>query len=250
MSDSDSRMARLRMFLVDPDTFFRNLAGQPPRYRVPLLLVLVTGIISAISTWLTMSWMFSFFLTGLSGAGPESQFMSAFFGMMVVFASFCAIFGPLVIAFAAGLGFYILAGFYSKGGSLVHTITAAAWGIVPLAVGDLLQIPLFLAFRSVMSVTISPDFFAMMRNSTAASGMDKETIMHMVTFNQPFYTFTMLNASLHILTWLCSAWFWIPAVRNTCGVEQRQATLIVLVPLLLYLAFTFGPALVTGGHAV
>jgi hypothetical protein len=249
-TDDESGSARLRTYLFEPETFFRNLTGQPPRYRGPLVIVLVAGIITAISTWITMSWLFSSFLPGLSGMGPEYGFMSILFGIMVAFAAVCAIFGPLAIAIVAGLVFYILAGFFSKGGSLLHTITYAAWGIVPLAVYDLLQIPLFLSLQPGMSITVSPEFYTMIKNSTSASGMDKEVMMHMIIFNQPFYTYAMVSAGLHILAWLCCAWFWIPAVRASCGLEQRQAALIVLVPLLVYLAVTFIPILVTGGHVV
>lgn len=73
---------------------------------------------------------------------------------------------------------------------------------------------------------------------------------HMVTWNQSFYTCGMISTGLHVLAFLCCAWFWIPAIRNTCAVEQRHAILIVLVPLLLYLTVTIGPNLVTGGYGL
>ena len=230
--------------------FFRTLAEQPPQYLRPLIIVLVAGTFSAIAEYLVISWIFSFFSAGFSGMGPEYSLVSSLFGAMIVLVSAFAVFGPFVVAILAGLVFYILAGFVSKGGSLAHAITAVAWGTIPLAIFGALQIPLFLAFRSAMDVTISPEFFAMIKNSTSASSMDKEAMMHMFTFSQPYYTYTMLNASLHVLAWLCCAWFWIPAVRNTCAVDRRQAALIVLVPLFLYLAATYGPALITGGHVV
>ena len=52
------------------------------------------------------------------------------------------------------------------------------------------------------------------------------------------------------LAWLCCAWFWIPAVHNTCNVSNRDATMIVLIPLLLYLAASFGTVFITGGHGL
>jgi hypothetical protein len=250
MTRNESGPAWLKKFITDPDAFFCTLAGQPPHYRGPLVIVFTAGILSAISTWLVMSWMFSSVSEGFSGLGPEYRFMSSFFGILIIFASACAVFGALVTAIVAGFVFYILAGFITKGGSLVHTITAAAWGMVPLAFYEMLQIPLFLAFRPGMSVTISRDFFTMMGNSTSASTVDKEAMMNMITFSQTFYSYAMVNAGLHLLAWLCCAWFWIPAVRNTCGVEQRQAALIVLIPLLVYLAVTTGPVLMSGGHGL
>jgi hypothetical protein len=247
MTDENSFSARVRTFFIEPDTFFRDLAVQPPRYRWPLCIVLVAGIFSAVSAYLTMSWMFPFFSAGYSSM-EAYPFISAFFGFILLFASALAVFGPLFAAIIAGFVFYILAGFVSKGGSLVHTITAMGWGIFPLAVYELVQIPLFLAYRSAMTVSISPEFFALMNNSTSAPSMDRETMMQMFTFSQPFYTYTMLNAGLHVAAWLCCAWFWIPAVRNTCAVERRQAALIVLVPLLVFLAVSYGPVLLSGGH--
>lgn len=250
MTDSESALTRLRRYLLDPDTFFAALVQKPPQYRGPLLIVLAAGILSAISSWLVMGWMCSFFLAGLAGTGTESRFISALFGLILVVASAASLFGPLMIAAVAGFVFYFLAGFVKKGGNLVLSITAAAWGMVPLAVYELVQIPLFLAFRPGMGITVSPEFFAMMNNTAAVPALDKQAILSMIAFNQPFYTYTMLNAGLHALAWLACAWFWIPAVRNTCAVEQRQAALIVLVPLLVYIAVTFGPALLTGGHPV
>ncbi len=248
MTDETSFSARLRTFFLEPDTFFRDLAAQPPQYRWPFCIALVAGIFSAVSAYLTMSWMFSFFSAGYSSMGEAYPFISAFFGVILVLVSLFAVFGPLLAAIIAGLVFYILAGFVSKSGSLIHTITAMGWGVVPLAIYEIVQIPLFLAYRSAMTVSISPEFFAMMNNSTSAPSMDRETMMQMFTFSQPFYTYTMLNAGLHIAAWLCCAWFWIPAVRNTCAVERRQAALIVLVPLLVFLAVTYGPVLLSGGH--
>jgi hypothetical protein len=101
-----------------------------------------------------------------------------------------------------------------------------------------------------MSVTVSPEFFTIMNNSTPPSTMDSEAMTHMVTWSQSFYTFGIINTGFHILAFLCCAWLWIPAVRNTCAVEERHAALIVLIPLLLYLAVSFGPALVTSDYSL
>jgi len=194
--------------------------------------------------------MFSFFMSGFAGAKPEAGLTSSLFGIIIIMASVFTIFTPFIILIIAGFGFYLLAGFFSKGGSLSHTITAAGWGMIPLAVYEALQIPIFLAFLPAMSLTISPEFFILMNNSSSAGSLDKEAMAHMVTFSQSYYTFTMALAVLHILAWLCCAWFWIPAVRNSCNVSHRHAVMIVLIPMILFLAVSFGPVLITGGHGL
>lgn len=250
MTDQESLSQRIRTFLVEPDIFFRQLAEKPVQYRWPLAIALISGIFSAVSTWLMMSWMFSSVISGLAGAGPESGVISSLYGIVIVFSSAFAIFHPFIILIIAGLGFYFLAGFVSKGGSISHAITAAGWGMIPLAIYNALQIPLFLAFRPGMSLTILPEFFTMMNNSTSAGSMDKAVMAQMVTFSPSFYSYTLAMAGLHVLAWLCCAWFWIPAVQNTCNVSHRHATMIVLIPLLLYLAASFGTLFIAGGHGL
>ena len=248
MTERESLISRVRTFLLEPDIFFRQLADKPARYRGPLLIALISGLCSVVSTWLVMSWMTSPFVEGYAGTAPEAGFLSSLLGFMTLLASASAVFTPFVIIIVAGLGFYILAGFVSKGGSLSHALTAAGWGMVPLAIYEVMRIPLLLAYLPSMSITISPEFFTILKNSSSTASLDKEAMAHMITYNQVFYSYTMTDACLHVLAFLCCAWFWIPAVRNTCAVGHRQAVMIVLVPLLLYLALSFGPTLISGGH--
>ena len=244
MTDEESLPARVRTFLLEPDIFFRQLAEKPAQYRWPLAIVLVAGFWYAIGSWLEMSWFSSFFLAAYSGAGQSAEFYSSIFWIMVIISSIVGAFILLVTPLVIGLGFYLLAGFVSKGGSLSHAITATGWGMVPLVVYQAVRIPLFLAFLPAMSVTVSPEFFTLLKNSSSASSMDSATMAQMITPNQMYLTHALADNGLHVLACLCCAWFWIPAVRNSCKVSYRHAVLIVLVPLLLFLAFSAGPVLV------
>jgi hypothetical protein len=250
MTDQETLSQRIRTFLLEPDTFFRQLTEKPVQYRWPLAIALVSGVLAAIATWLMMSWMTSLFIAGFTGTGPDAGIASSIFGIIVLIASVSQILTFFAIPIVAGIGFYFLAGFVSRSGSLSHSFTAAGWGMVPLAVYEALRIPLFLALLPSMSVTVSPEFFTLMKNSSSSSPLDSATLAHMITANPTYYTYTMADAGLHVLAWLCCAWFWIPAVRNTCAVEHRQAVLIVLVPLLLFLALSFGPIFISGGHGL
>jgi hypothetical protein len=244
MTGEESPGTRIRTFFLEPDIFFTNLAGQQPRYRWPLAIALVAGLCAAVATWLEMSWLSSFYTAACAGANQSVGACPSFLGIIVPISSVSAVFTPFVTLIVAGSGFYLLAGFVSKNGSLSHALTATGWGMVPVAVYEAVRIPLYLAFRPAMSVTVSPEFFTLLNNSSSASSMDNAAIAHMITPNQMYNTYALADAGLHVLAYLCCAWFWIPAIRNTCVVGYRQAVLIVLVPLLLFLAFSAGPVLV------
>lgn len=250
MTDQESLPQRIRTFLLEPDIFFRQLAEKPVQYRWPLAIALVSGVFAAIATWLMMSWMTSFFIAGFAGTGPGAGIYSSIFGIIAIIASVSQIVSFFAILIVAGVGFYFLAGFVSKGGSLSHSFTAAGWGMVPLVVYEALRIPLSLALLPSMSVTVSPEFFTLLKNSSSSSHIDSATMAHMITANQMYYTYTMADAGLHVLAFLCCAWFWIPAVQNTCNVSHWHATMIVLIPLLLYLALSFVPIFISGGHGL
>jgi len=250
MTTGDSLPARICRFVTDPDTFFQQLAASPARFHWPLVIVLAAGLCSAITTWLIAGWMMPAFALASSAAGHPDGFISAVTGFTVIFAPLCALAGPVVILVGAAANFYILAGFVSKTGSFSHVLSAVGWGMVPLAIYEAVRIPLLLAYLPGMSLTVSPELFMLSRSSPFAFSSGSAALAGMFTYNQVFYTVAAANAILHVLAYLACAWFWVPAVRHTCAVGHRHALLIVLVPLLLFLALSFGPSLVSGTHGL
>lgn len=247
MMNGDSLPARIRQFIVEPDTFFRQLAASPAQYRWPLVIVLAAGLCSASTTWLITGWMMPAFAMASSASGHSEGFVSAVTGFTVIFAPLCAAAGPFVILAGAVVGFFILAGFVSKAGSFTHVIAAIGWGMFPLAIYEAVRIPALLAYLPGMTITVSPDLFTLYRSSPFAFASGSAALADMLTYNQVFYSVALANAVFHILAYLACAWFWVPAVRHTCAVGHRHALMIVLVPLLLFLALSFGPGL-TSGH--
>lgn len=250
MTAGDSLPARIRRFVTDPDTFFQQLAASPARFRLPLVIVLAAGLCSAITTWLIAGWMMPAFATACSASGHSDVFVSAMTGFTVIFAPLCALAGPVVILIGAAAGFYILAGFVSKTGSFPHVLSAVGWGMVPLAIYEAVRIPLLLAYLPGMSLAVSPELFTLSKSSPFAFSPGSAALAGMLTYNQVFYSVAVVNAVLHMLAYLVCAWFWVPAVRHTCAVGHRHALLIVLVPLLLFLAFSFGPRVLSGHFSV
>jgi hypothetical protein len=252
MADEEFLKTRIHTFVLDPDTFFHELAAQPPRYRWPLLIVLVAGIFYAVSACLLTGWIYSLIPVEFSHAIPSYHISppgsvigtdNVSFALLVSVPFLMTIFASVVFYFHAAL-------FTSKRGGLLSLLAAVGWGMVPLAVYYLLQIPVFLAFRPGISVTILSDYNTVINTSASLPFAEKQAVAQMLVFSESYYLFIMVLLIMHILAWLCCAWFWIPAVRNTCNVEKRQAAFIVLVPLLIYLVYTFGPILIAAGHGL
>ena len=244
MADKEFLMTRLRTFFLDPDTFFRELAAQPPRYRWPLLIVLVAGIFSAIASLLQVYWLSSIIRPEYFGVDQSWELYPFVLFTMISMIAVSMVISYFLVPVVAGLIFYILAGFIAKTGSVVHTFTAVCWGMVPLAVYEFVQIPLFFLFLPFMDIAVSPEFIPIMNKSMSGSALDNAMRTHMIIPNHMYVTHALVNNGLHVLAYLCCAWFWIPAVRNTCSVSHRQALAIVLVPLLLFLTFSAAPVFI------
>src|SRR5512138_1017522 len=59
MAEEAPHRTGIRTLIVDPDTFFVELARQPPHYRRPLLIVSIAGVFSAMGLWLELNWLTS-----------------------------------------------------------------------------------------------------------------------------------------------------------------------------------------------
>jgi hypothetical protein len=147
MTGEEPPQKRIRTFFLEPDIFFWNPAGQPPRYRWPLAIALVAGLCAAVAPLLEMSWPCSFYAAAYAGADQPAGVCSSLFGIIVPISSVSAVFTPFMILIVAGFGFYLLAGFVSKNGSLSHALISTGWGMVPVAVYEGVRIPIITRYR-------------------------------------------------------------------------------------------------------
>ena len=243
-------MPVLRDLFLRPGEFFYQLASSPADFRFPVLIILVTGILSAISTYLIMSFFSAAFVADYLGSGQAAAappgLVEGIFGAIVVIASAVAVLGPFVTWAVAGVGFWLIAGLFSRTGGLYHTLTAVGWGMIPLAVYQALLTPLFLAYRGGISLTASPEFFAYFSNASAAPAMDQARMAQLITHNQQFTEFTTISSILYAAAVLACAYFWFHALMKTRNLDRRQAAITVWVPVLVYLGVALVLRLTSG----
>jgi hypothetical protein len=237
-----------RDLILHPGDFFRDLANAPPAYGIPALIIVIWGIISAIQTFQLISWMMDAFVL----AAPHQQgteLMAVIFAAISVMAGVFALPMAFVYWGAAALGLYLIGGIFSRTGSIRHTFTATAWGMIPLAIGNAIQVLVFLAYKKAMVFTISPEFFNLTMKSQKAgyySPMSSSEMAKYVTFNHAFYEYSLISFVLLSLALLGSAWFWFHALQHTRSLTRKQAAITVFVPVVLLLGVILVSRIISG----
>lgn len=230
-------MPALRDLFLRPGVFFHELGEAPTDYKTPFAIVIVAGVLHAIVAYLLFSWMAGVvmqqYTASMGHSALPSAFMAALTGVGVMFATAFGFIGPMITWVAAGIVFWLIAWLWTrKGGSLTRTLAAVGWGMIPYAAYEAAAIGLFLAFKDQISVTVPPGLFATGANATAREALPKT-----FAYNQAYITYAGISTVLLAAALLCCAWFWIPAVRETCGLDTKKAAVAVLLPVFLYLAY-------------
>ena len=234
--------------ILRPGGFFRDLAAEPAAYGIPALIILIWGIFSAIQTFFIISWMMDAFVQ----AAPHQQGMELMAGIFAIISVMAGVFAlPLAFVYwgAAAFGLYLISSLFSRTGSIRHTITATAWGMIPLAIGNAIQILVFLAYRKAMVFTISAEFFNLTMNSQKTgypSSMSSAEMAKYITFNHAFYEYSIISFMIFTLALLGCAWFWFHALQHTRSLTPKQAAITVLVPVIIILGVLLASHIMSG----
>jgi len=238
--------------ILQPGEFFRALAAEPAAYKGPVLIVFVWGCLTGIQTFFLMNWLMGAFLA----AAPAQPGIGPMAGISVFIALMAAVFAvPMAFVYwgVAALGLYLIGGIFSRTGSIYHTLTAIAWGMIPLAVCDTIRSGVFLLYKNAMTLTISPEFINMTMNSHAAgsrspSSMSSAELAKYISYNPAFHEYTLVSFAVFAIALLACSWFWFHALQHTRSLTPRQAAITVFVPVLILIGVKLA-SLLTGGVA-
>jgi hypothetical protein len=234
---------RFRDLLLHPDTFFRDLAAGPDEYRMPLLIAGTCMVFDAVRQFLLADWMRGALLPLLAGATGMPQLNEILAGAVWILLVVAVVENiPAFIAYwliiAAVLT--IVSGYFSQEGTIYKMVAASGWGMAPLIVYNAVSVPLFLAYRDTMTMTIDPALL----NATASrhhrygasSRMTSEEFRQYVQFNQPFVEHSQAEFALFAISLLCCCIWWTFAVKNIRKIPLYQAAASVVLPAVLFLA--------------
>jgi len=236
--------------ILRPGDFFRDLASDPAAYRIPVLIVLIWGILTAVLTFLNISLVMGAFLQ----AAPHQQGMELMTGIFSVISVMGAVFSlPMAFVYwgVAAFGLYLVSSIFSRTGSISHTATATAWGMIPLVICDAIRIPLFFLYRNAMAVTVSPGFFNLTmkgqaNGSVAYAPVSSAELAKYISFSHAFSEYSIISFMIFTLALLGCAWFWFHALQHTRSLTPKQAAITVLVPVVLFLGVMLASRIMSG----
>lgn len=194
--------------LVNPGRFFKERMKDEPGLKIPMLITLVYGLISAVSAALTANVVIALL-------PAEAQ---AFGATAVAFAAvFAVIMGFLAWIICAAV-FYIISMLFGGEGTFTRTLEFTGYGLLPLIFGGIIGSAF--SYQVISNLTIPP-------------AINPENLAGIIAADP----LTQIAGLLGILFILWSANIWIFGLKYARNLSTRDAVLTVGIPVGLYLAY-------------
>ena len=224
----------LTSLLLHPDTFFGERMKEPENLKLPGIIVLIGAIIAAVGSYL-ISGIYEGLYMAAAGEGLAS--MLGIFGAISAFIAFILIWWVIF----SGI-FYILSMAFAGTGTFRRTLECAGYGLVPVIIG------------SFITVLISFYYLPMIEVPVLSSIQDPAAVqrfMSAILEDPAFREFTQLSAIISAVFLAWSANLWIFAVRHARAISVRNAVIVVLIPVVIFVIYTlymaFSGTLFPGG---
>ncbi len=211
----------LTSLLLHPDTFFGERMKEPEDLKIPGIIVLIGAIIAAVGTYL-LSGIYEGLYIAAAGEGLAS--MLGIFGAISAFIVFILIWWVIF----SGI-FYLLSMAFAGTGTFRRTLECAGYGLVPVIIG------------SFITALISFYYLPMIEVPVLSSIQDPAAVqrfMSAILEDPAFREFTQLSAIISAVFLAWSANLWIFAVRHARAISVRNAVIVVLIPVVIFVIYT------------
>lgn len=206
--------------LINPNAFFKDASADKESLKIPGLIVLALGIVSAVNAYL---------VGGLTG-----KMMAGMFPGMELIIGISAILGALFAAFIiwviwAGV-FYILSSLFKGKGTFKRTLEFVGFGYLPQIFGALLSI--------IVAVQYLPR--VMVPQIASAAIGDPQLIQEAVNalmHDPAMMEMAQIISVISIVFLLWSANIWISGLQHSRKLPVRDAALCVGIPVVLYILY-------------
>ncbi len=211
----------LTSLLLHPDTFFGERMKEPEDLKIPGIIVLVGAIVAAVGTYL-LSGIYEGLYIAAAGEGLAS--------MLGIFGAISAFFVFILIWWVIFSGiFYLLSMAFAGTGTFRRTLECAGYGLVPVIIG------------SFITALISFYYLPMIEVPVLSSIQDPAAVqrfMSAILEDPAFREFTQLSAIISAVFLAWSANLWIFAVRHARAISVRNAVIVVLIPVVIFVIYT------------
>ncbi|MCU0630772.1 MAG: YIP1 family protein [Methanoregulaceae archaeon] len=209
-------MPKITDVILSPDTFFAEKMQSAEEIRFPLIIVLITGIIGAITGYMMGE------LTARMFAG-----VGAGMGEIVLVSSFAGAFFGVLLMWIAGTGILYLLSMVFKGtGGFKRALEFIGWGFIPQV------------FSAIIGLLVALYYFPMVQVPVLRSFQDPAVMQSAINhlMNDPsMLQYRQISSIISIIFILWSASIWIFGMKHARKLSTKNAAIVVLVPVLIYI---------------
>ena len=200
--------------LTNPDKFFETRKKGEESLKLPVFIVLISGIIGGISAFLSSSIMMEAMAKTLP---PEAQ---GFMSFMPIGSAIGAVIASFIAWLIIAAVFFGISCIFKGEGKFKRTLEFVGYGYIPTIIGGLISA--VLVYNFVTTVQIPPITIT-----------DPTEIQEVITplMKSPML---MLSSAVGILFMLWSANIWVFGLKHARNLSTRDAVITVAIPVALY----------------
>ena len=204
--------------LTNPDKFFETRKKGEESLKLPVFIVLISGIIGGISTFLSSSIMMEAMAKTLP---PEAQ---GFMSFMPIGSAIGAVIASFIAWLIIAAVFFGISCIFKGEGKFKRTLEFVGYGHIPTIIGGLISA--VLVYNFVTTVQIPPITIT-----------DPAEIQEVITplMKSPMM---LLSSAVGILFMLWSANIWVFGLKHARNLSTRNALITVAIPVAAYILYS------------
>ena len=204
--------------LTNPNKFFETRKKGRENLKIPVFIVLISGIIGGISAFLSSSIMMEAMAKTLS---PEAQ---SFMSFMPISTAIGAVIFSFIIWLIVAAVFFGISCIFKGEGNFKRTLEFVGYGYIPTIIGGLISLVLVYNFITTVQIpTIT----------TTDPTKIKEVIAPLM--KSPMM---MLSSAVGMLFMLWSANIWVFGLKHARNLSTKNALITVAIPVAAYILYS------------
>jgi len=204
--------------LTNPNKFFETRKKGEESLKLPVFIVLISGIIGGISAFLSSSIMMEAMAKTLP---PEAQ---GFMSFMPIGSAIGAVIASFIAWLIIAAVFFGISCIFKGEGKFKRTLEFVGYGYIPTIIGGLISA--VLVYNFVTTVQIPPITIT-----------DPTEIQEVITplMKSPMM---LLSSAVSILFMLWSANIWVFGLKHARKLSTRNALITVAIPVAAYILYS------------
>jgi len=206
--------------LIRPGAFFQDAIAEKESLKIPGLIVLLLGIVSAVNANLIgglTGKMIAGLMPGMESIIAISTILGAFFVIFVFWGIWTGV-------------FYLISSLFKGKGTFKRTLEFIGYGYLPQIFGAVLTV--IVALQYIPRVIVP--------QISSAAAQDPQVIMDAtkaLMHDSAMMEMTQIISIISIVFLLWSANIWIFGMRNARQLSERDSALCVGIPVVIYILY-------------